>query len=50
MFLLIINIIVMLWAGRDSYWSFMEGHNKMGWFLLIVSAFNAAAVLSYVVQ
>ena len=46
----IFNIIVMLWSGRDSYWSFAEGHNKMGWFLLFVSALNAAAALTYVLQ
>ena len=44
----IFNVIIMLWSGRDSWWSFREGHNKMGWFLLVVSAVNAAAALSYV--
>lgn len=44
----IFNVIIAVWAARDSYYTFAEGRNKMGWFLLFVSAFNAAAALAYV--
>lgn len=44
----IFNVIICLWAGRDSYYAFAEDRNKMGWFLLFVSVFNAAAALAYV--